>query len=108
MKKAIEQMYRLLEHNNISLLEGEKKLDTGNKTKDHESFHALKAVFSQSQDFLIDSRASNHMVSSKESFSSLDLSRGPMIHMGYDSQLSGKIPSHLSMECSIMFSISLT
>ena len=57
------------------------------KTEDHERRHALKEVFYQPQYFLIDSGASNHMVSSKESFSSLDLSRGPSIHMGDDSQI---------------------
>ena len=80
-------MYRLLEHNNISLPEGARKPDSGNKIEDNERFHALKAGFSQSQAFLIDCRASNHLVASKESFSSLDLSDGPSIHMGDDSQI---------------------
>ena len=38
-------------------------------------------------DFLIDFGASNHMVESKESLSSLYLYRGPSIHMGDDSQI---------------------
>ena len=36
---------------------------------------------------IIYSRASNHMVASKESFSTLSLSKGPNIHMGDDSQI---------------------
>ena len=36
---------------------------------------------------MIDSAASNHMVASKESFTSLDLLGGPSIHMGDDSQI---------------------
>ena len=56
-------------------------------TEDHDRSHALKEIFSQSQAFLIDFGASNHMVSSKESFSSLDLSVGPSTHMGDDSQI---------------------
>ena len=97
MKKTIDQMSSLLEQNNISLPEGARKLDPRNKTEDHERCHALKAGFSHSQDFLIDSGAINHMVASKESFSSLDISGGPSIHMGDDSQ----IPS--VGKCSIQF-----
>ena len=74
MKKNIDHMSRILKQNNISLPEGAKKYDVGNKTEYHEIFHALKAYFSQSQSFIIDYGASKHMVSSKESFSSLDLS----------------------------------
>ena len=40
--------------------------------------------------YIIDSGASNHMVSSKESFSILKLSKGPNIHMGDDSQILGE------------------
>ena len=58
-------MSRLLEHHNISLPEGARKDDSGDKTKYHERFHALKAGFSKSHAFLIDSRSSNHMVASK-------------------------------------------
>ena len=36
---------------------------------------------------MIDSGASIHMVSSKELFTSLDLSRGPRIHMGGNSKI---------------------
>ena len=82
-----KKMSRLLEKKNISLSEGTRKSDRGNKTKDHDRFHALKASFSQSQDFLIDYGSSNHMVSSKEPLSSLDLSDGSSIHMGDDSQI---------------------
>ena len=66
MKKTIDQMSKLLEHNHISLLEGARKSNFGRKTNDHERFHALKDGFSQSQAFLVDSRDSNDMVTSKE------------------------------------------
>ena len=56
---------------------------------DHEICHAFKDGFSQSQALLNDSRASSHMVSSKESFPSLEITSSPSIHMVYDS----KIPS---------------
>ena len=45
------------------------------------------AGLTQSKSYLIDSGASNHMVPSKESFTTLTLSGGPSIHMGYDSQI---------------------
>ena len=47
----------------------------------------MKAVLSQSQPFLIDFGESNHMVASKESFSSLDLIDVPSIHMRDDSHI---------------------
>ena len=43
MKKNIDHMSIILENNNIFLPEGARKLDPGNKTKDHERCHALKA-----------------------------------------------------------------
>ena len=69
MKKTIDQMSRLLEQHNISLPKGARKVDYEDKTEYHERWHALKAGFSKSQAFLIDSGASNHMVAYKESFS---------------------------------------
>ena len=80
-------MSKLLEHNNISLPKGAKKYDVGNKTEDHERCHVLKEGFSQSKAFLIVSITSNHMVSLKESFTTMDLSGVPRIHMGDDSQI---------------------
>ena len=87
MEKTIDEMFGFLEQNIISLPNDTQKPDPGNKIEDRERCHYLKAGFSQSQAFLIDYGASNHMASSKESFSSLDLSDGPSIHMGYDSQI---------------------
>ena len=65
-------MTKLLEQHNIALPEGASKADFGDKTKDHdERCHALKASCSKTNAFLIDSGASNPMVVSRESFSSL-------------------------------------
>ena len=75
-------MTKLLEQDNISLPEGTRKTDSGSKSDDHERFHVLKAVFFKYQDFLIDYGASNHMVSSKESFYSLNIIDGPSTCMG--------------------------
>ena len=62
--------------------------DDEEKTEEHAIFHALHASLTPSKAYLIDSGASNHMVSSRESFTTLtDLSRGPSIHMGDESQI---------------------
>ena len=44
----------------------------------------------KSHAFLINSGASNHMVASKESFSSLQITNGLSIHMGDDTQIQAK------------------
>ena len=88
MKNTIDHMTKLFEQHNISLLEGARKTESGENIEDHdEIFHAMKTTCSKSHAFLIDSGASNHMVSSTESFSSLQLIDGPSIHMGDDSQI---------------------
>ena len=71
MKKTINQMSILLEQHNIVLPEGTRKVDYGMNTEYHEICHAMKDGFLESQSFLIDSRSSNHVVSSKESIYSL-------------------------------------
>ena len=45
----------------------------------------MVASTSSSPSFIIDSGASRHMVSTKEAFSSLDMSKGPPIVLGDDS-----------------------
>ena len=79
MKKTIDQLSTLLEQNNIALPKGAKKSDVGQPTEDRERCHALKASLTQLKAYLIDYGASNHMVSSKESFSTLTLSGIPTI-----------------------------
>ena len=59
----------------------------GEKTEEYEMCHDLKASSTQSKDYLIDCGESNNMVSSKGSFTTLDLSGGPNIHMGDNSQI---------------------
>ena len=47
----------------------------------------MKTGLTQLKAYLIDSGASNHMVASKESFTTLIISGGPSTHMGCDSQI---------------------
>ena len=85
MKKQIDMLTKLLEKNGISLLENSKKREGGSSSDDRERVHALVAGTSSSPSFIIDSGASRHMVSTKEAFSSLDMSKGPPIVLGDDS-----------------------
>ena len=86
MRKQLDEMSALLKQHNIAPPR-EKKPDEEAPTEDVERCHALKETLSPYSAYIIDSRASNYMVSSKESFSTLSLSKGPNIHMGDDSQI---------------------
>ena len=50
-------------------------------------WYVLKSFLSRSKSYLINSRVANHMVSSKDSLSTLSLTGGPTIHMGDDFQI---------------------
>ena len=91
-------MSRLLDQHNISLPKGTRKVEFGYNINYHDRFHAPKVGFSKSHAFLIDSRVSNHMVSSKESFSSLKLLDGPSIHMGDDTQIQAEGKGSIKLE----------
>ena len=88
MKNTIYQMSILLEKYHISLPKGTRKDESREATKYHdERFHALKSSCSKSHAFLVDSEASNHMVTSRESFSSLQNTDSMSIHMGDNIQI---------------------
>ena len=79
MKKQINMLTQLLEKQNISLLEGTK--EGASNFEDKERVHALVASTVRSSSFIIDSGASKHMVSTRETISSLDDSNGPYWEM---------------------------
>ena len=85
MKKQIDMLTQLLEKNGISLPDSSMKREGGSSSKDIDRVHALVAGTSSSPSFIIDSGASRHMVSTKEAFTSLDMSKGPPIVLGDDS-----------------------
>ena len=87
MKNQVNKLSSLLEQNNISLPQGENKSDVGQPIEDHDWYYSLKEGLTQSNYYLIDYVASNHMDSSEESFTTLDLSGGPSIYMGDNSQI---------------------
>ena len=84
MRKEIDEMSALLKQHNIASPRA-KKLDEEPQIEDTERCHALKATISPSSGYIIDFGTSNHMVASKEYFSTLSLTKGPNIHMGDDS-----------------------
>jgi hypothetical protein len=98
MKKQIDMLTQLLEKNGISLPEGSKKREGGSSSDDRERVHALVAGTSSSPSFIIDSGASRHMVSTKEAFSSLDMSKGPSIVLGDDSLTESKGKGRIELD----------
>ena len=83
MKNTIDKLEKILFQQHIALFEGERKTKYRENTEDHdERWLALNYSYSKSHAFVIDSRASNHMVASRESLSSLQLTDGLSIHMG--------------------------
>ena len=91
MRRIIDEMALLLKKHNITVPASARKADHREEIEEHEeTCHALKAICSTTHAFLIDSEASNHMVSSKESFSSLQSFDGPIIQMGNSSKVQFK------------------
>ena len=84
MKKKIDMLTQHLEKNNISLLECTIKREGRSNSNDSERVHAVVAKNSRSSTFIIDSGASRHMVSTRETFSSLDDSKGQKKFLGDD------------------------
>jgi hypothetical protein len=90
MQKKIDLMSQILHQNNLGYLipEGAKKKNPEdlNSKKDNSS-HALIAINSSLDAWIIDSGASHHMSASKEVYSSLDACKGPPILMGDNSSV---------------------
>jgi hypothetical protein len=90
MKKKIDLMSQILQQNNLGdhIPEGakKKKLEDMNSKKDS-SRHALIAINSSLDAWIIDSGESHHMVASEEVYSSLDSCKGPPILMGDNSSV---------------------
>jgi hypothetical protein len=90
MQKQIDMMCQILQKNNLGdrIPEGakKKKLEDLNSRKDNSS-HALIAINSSPDAWIIDSGASHHMDTSEEVYSSLDACKGPPILMGENSSI---------------------
>ena len=90
MKKKLNEVTSILERNNINLPESFWRKENQDREYQHERGHALMASTSKSKALLIYSRDLNHMMANKDSFSSLDTSKGIPIHMGDDSTIISK------------------
>ena len=92
-------MLLLLNKHNIIVPTSARKVDHRKETEEHEeTCHALNASCLKSHVFLIDFGASNHMVASRESFSSLQSFDGPSIQMGNSSKVQAKRKGSIKLE----------
>ena len=98
MKKNLDEATSLLERNNINLSESFWRKENQDQEYQHERGHALMESTLKSMDLLIYSGASNHMMASKDSFSSLDTSKRIPIHMGDDSTIISKGQGTINLE----------
>ena len=87
MKKKIDESTSLLKINHINLPEIFRTRDQQDREPQHERGHALMESTSKSKVLLIDSRASNHMMAGRDSFSYLEIGKSIPIHMGDDSTI---------------------
>ena len=84
MRKQLDEMTALLKKHNIASPR-ENMSDDEEQTEEDEI--CLHASLSPSKAYLTDSRSSNHIVSSRKSFITFPLSRGPRSHIGDDSKI---------------------
>ena len=82
MNKQIDMLAQLPENKNISLPGSTSKKEGGSNFEDQERVHALVASNVRYTSFMVDSRASRNMVSTKDPLSSLYDSKGPNILLG--------------------------
>ena len=87
MKKKLDEATSLLERNHINLSEIFRRRDQQDREPQHERGHALMESTSKSKALWIDSRALNHMMDERDSFSYLETEKSIPIHMGYDSTI---------------------
>jgi hypothetical protein len=89
-EKKIYLMSQILHKNNLGdrIPKGSKKKKPDNlNSKKGNSIHALIAINSSPNAWIVDSGESHHMDSSKEIYSSLDACKGPSILMGDNSSV---------------------
>ena len=99
MRRTIDEMNLLLKKHNIIVPTSARKADHREETKEHEeTCHALNVSCSIVHAFLIDYGASNHMVESRESFSSLQSFDGPSIQMGNNTKIQAKGKGSINIE----------
>ena len=105
MKNKIDMLTQLLENKNISLPDFARKREGVSNSEDKERVHSLVASTSSSPSFIIDSGDSKHMVSTRETFSSLDILKGPVFFWEMTLLLTvwGRVGLILTMVISMMY-----
>ena len=98
MKNTIDTMSQLLEKNNIPVPDSARKKDGSSTSYGKEKCYALVAGTSNSSSFIIDSRASRHMVATRQLFSSMHLNASPAVRMGDDSEIQTKGIGRIDLE----------
>jgi hypothetical protein len=89
-EKKIDIMTQILQQNNLGyfILKGaKKKKPEDQNSKKGNSSHALIAINSSVDAWIVDSGTSHHIATSKEVYSSLDACKGPPILMGESSSI---------------------
>jgi hypothetical protein len=100
MQKQIDIMSQILQQKNLGdcIPEGAKKKKLVDQNpKKYNSSHALIAINSSPDAWIVDSGASHHMVSSKELYSSLDACKGHPILMGDNSYVEVTIKGRIEL-----------
>ena len=105
MKNKLDEMTYLLERNNINLPENLQRRDNQDRDTKQEIGHALMESTSKPTILLIDSGYLNHMMESRDSFSSLDTSKSVPIHMGDDSTIISKGQGTVNIEHGIFMNV---
>ena len=90
MKNIFDMMAQFIEMNHVPLPDGIRRKEGGSNFEDKKRVHALMANTSKYSSFIIDYRASTHMESTREYFSSLDSLGGPTIVLGDDYETASK------------------
>ena len=99
MRRKLDEMALLLKKHNISAPASARKDESEEEDEEYQrKGHALKACCSLAHVFLIDSRASNHMATSRETFSSFQSFDGPSIQMGNNSEVQTKGKGSIKIE----------
>jgi hypothetical protein len=89
MKKQIDLMTQVLQNNNLGdfIPKGAKKKKEEDHVPNKGNHHALVAINSSYDSWIIDYGISHHMATKEEVFTSLSSCSGPSILMGYDTPI---------------------
>jgi hypothetical protein len=82
MRETIDDMAKQLQQHNLTVPENAKKKDDNRTGGREQDGHDLMAITSNPSAWILNSGASNHMVASKDEFSSIEESTRSSIYLG--------------------------